>query len=498
MKIAPFKKTGPLAFAPQAWGGDFEVRDGLAPSPFERSGSLAIVEICGPLTQHAEGFWDSYDSIRCRVDAAFDDVETSAVVLKIDSPGGDVAGCFELARDLAAAKAKHGKRLVAYADGMAASAAYALASAADEIVVSATSFVGSIGVIETMCDQTAADAAMGLRFALVTSGTRKADGNPHVPISKEAVTNMQRQVDGLADLFFGLVGDMRGARGLTAERAKALQAGMYFGANAVSVGLADRVSTLTELLATAAEVAAPTEGSSAMPKASFYEEALSSLKQAADEGNEMAKKMLALDEKQTEKDEAKKAESEEPKKDGDKPEGKKAEGEEPKKEAKAEADDEKKAKAEADDEKKAQASVVFDLTREVHALKAEREAEKRAKALAELFATRPDFDAKMQATLSSMSLEKIREACTTWPRVAGTSNPRAAAATATGTRGATAGTGRSEEPPTEADFIDRAMGLKPQAGAVTHDRNHLVLGHMTREQAIAHVAKLDAEKAAGR
>lgn len=487
MKRAIYKPNGALAVASQSWGGEFETLEGgevkAGVALHGPNADTAVVDICGPLTQHECFLWENYDAIRVRVAAALACPQAARLVLKIDSPGGDVAGCFELAREIRAMATQAGKSLVAYADGMAASAAYALASAADEIVVSSTSFVGSIGVIEAMCDQTAADQAQGLKYVLVASGARKADGNPHVAMSKEAVASMQTQVDGLAEIFFELVGDMRGAKGLTADKAKSLQAGMFFGAGAVSAGLADRVMSFTELLA--APVAAQGEGT--MPKATYMDEARGALKKAADEGNEMAKKMLALEEEPKDGDEkkdAKKAEGEDEKK---------AKAEADEKKAKAEADDaDKKAKAEADDaDKKAQASAAFDLAREVHALKARIESDDRAKAVADLFATRPDFDDKIKATLSALSLEKIKEACETFPKIAAASNPRAAAAQVQGTRGA------HQAAPAPADdsdgaFIDRAMGLRAQAGVIKHERNTLELGVMTREQARAKVKELEA------
>src|SRR5690606_4935218 len=128
-----------------------------------------------------------------------------AVILVIDSPGGLAQHCFEPSRALRAKCSAAGVPLFAFVDGSACSAAYALACAAERIAVTPTGLVGSIGVFETLHDQSAADTAMGLAYRVVTSGSRKTDGNPHVPISDGAVSAAQAAVDQLAGLFFSLV-----------------------------------------------------------------------------------------------------------------------------------------------------------------------------------------------------------------------------------------------------------------------------------------------------
>ncbi len=141
---------------------------------FEAHGSVAVVDIRGPLTQHRspELPWDSYDAIKVRVADAIAS-PARAVVLRISSPGGEVGGCFELSRDLRALAAKSGKQLIAYADGMAASAAYALACSASQIFTASSSNVGSIGVAQIHVDTTVLDRAMGLTFNVVVSGARE-------------------------------------------------------------------------------------------------------------------------------------------------------------------------------------------------------------------------------------------------------------------------------------------------------------------------------------
>lgn len=247
-----FDRRGALAISASALGVELEV---VEAAPVERRGSVAIISIVGPMIQRAEPGcpWDSYDAIKARALKAFAS-SARTVVLKIDSPGGDVAGCFELSRDLRELSAKSGKRLLAYVHGMGCSGGYALACAASQISTSSAGCVGSIGVAHMLVDTTIADRAMGLTFAVVTSGARKADGNSHVPITAATLAATQAAVDGLAAIFFDLVASSRGISALVVRR---YEAGIFFGVAARAARLVDTVCTFDELLGSVTTGAAP-------------------------------------------------------------------------------------------------------------------------------------------------------------------------------------------------------------------------------------------------
>jgi ClpP class serine protease len=231
---------------------------------------VAVVHVRGPLDHHDEGWGDSYDAIRARVESALsgadvreelerrkrwgdaeegetaDDSPPSAVLLRLDSPGGVVSGLNETVKALRKMGSDAGIPLIAYVDEMATSAAYALACACDEVYLPASGIAGSIGVISTMADQTEADKRMGIRVVTITSGARKSDGHPHVPISDDAVDAEQGRVDKLARQFYRLV---EGARlGLSAAKIKGYEAGIFLGSEAVDAGLADGVMAFDEVV----------------------------------------------------------------------------------------------------------------------------------------------------------------------------------------------------------------------------------------------------------
>lgn len=170
-----------------------------------------------------------------------------AVVLKIDSPGGEAAGATWIHRKLRSLRKQYDVPLYAYADEMACSAAYSIASAADELWLPDTGTVGSIGVIATLFDRTAMNEKMGLNIELVTSGEFKADGHADRPITDDIRDRMLARVMNLARIFWRTVAK---ARGTSTQAVADLQAGVFVGQDAVDVGIADGVASWDKFLRT--------------------------------------------------------------------------------------------------------------------------------------------------------------------------------------------------------------------------------------------------------
>lgn len=112
--------------------------------------------------------------------------------------------------------------------------------------LSRTAGVGSIGVIALHADQSGKDAQEGVRYTAVFAGARKNDRNPHAPPSDEALATLQAEVDRVYGLFVAAVAQHRG---LTPERVRATEAGLFFGQDAVAAGLADGLATREDALA---------------------------------------------------------------------------------------------------------------------------------------------------------------------------------------------------------------------------------------------------------
>jgi signal peptide peptidase SppA len=200
---------------------------------------VAIVPIQGILV-HGCTWWGwnetDYGSIAEKMLAAVDDEEVRAIALHINSPGGEVAGCFDLADMIFAMRGS--KPIWAILDESAYSAAYALACCADRIIVPRTGGTGSIGVISMHVDITAALEKFGIKVTTIKFGSKKDDSYPTTPLSDEARERFQSDVDVMGEMFVDLVA--RG-RGLAASKVRGTQAGCFLGEAGVTIGLADEV-----------------------------------------------------------------------------------------------------------------------------------------------------------------------------------------------------------------------------------------------------------------
>jgi ClpP class serine protease len=455
---APYKRSGILAIDPRAFFDVFSVPDSRSNALL---GDVAIVDIRGPLHTHDDGWCDSYEAVRARVAEACEST-APIVVMRIDSPGGDAAGCFDAARALRASARDANKLLIAFVEGKACSASYALAAAADTIVLGQSGIVGSIGIISTRMDVSEMNAARGMRVQLVTSGARKADGNPDQPITESELKATQTLVDSMAQVFFDLVAELRG---IDAESVAALQAGVFHGAGAVSVGLADRVQSFDEMLAAFASGGPTTMATS-------YDKAKAALTEAAkgDDANAAAaKRALAAMEEQ------KPAEAADDTKEPD------AEGDEEKPAAEGGGEDDDSKKKPVVEENQASNNIALQALAEVHAMKAERAAEKLAAERKELLASRPDFSPEFMAVLKTADMATVRKFVKDLPVVEGEAKPKgklgsAAAAT---TPAATRGEGlrpAGDSPIAAINEMDRAMGLVDTKLACTRQGNALVFG----------------------
>jgi ClpP class serine protease len=161
------------------------------------------------------------------------------IALEIDSFGGEVAGVFDLADAIRAARSA--KPVWAFVVEHAFSAGYALASQADRIILPRTGAVGSIGVVVMHADLSGQLSDAGVTVTLIHSGTHKVDGNPYAPLPDPVRARIQGEIDSIRTLFAQTVAAGRG-RSMNIDAALATEAECYRGAEAVAAGLADEVS----------------------------------------------------------------------------------------------------------------------------------------------------------------------------------------------------------------------------------------------------------------
>lgn len=183
----------------------------------------------------------SAERFGAQLKALIEDPKIDAVVLDVDSPGGSVPGIDELSSQIF--QARGAKPIIAVANHTMASAAYYIASAADEIVVAPSGKVGSIGVFAVHQDISKKLETDGIKLSMISKGKYKLEGNPYEPLSEEARAVIQDSVNAAYDAFVESVARNRGVK-VSAVRNGFGEGRMVSASQAVEMGMADRVDTL--------------------------------------------------------------------------------------------------------------------------------------------------------------------------------------------------------------------------------------------------------------
>uniref|UniRef100_UPI0040478267 S49 family peptidase n=1 Tax=Yoonia sp. TaxID=2212373 RepID=UPI0040478267 len=211
--------------------------------PYAVVDGIAVIEIAGTLVHR--GAWigqssglTSYEGIAAQLQAALADPGVRGIALDIDSFGGEVAGAFDLADRIRAARQM--KPVHAFVAEHALSAGYVLASQADRIALPRTGAVGSIGVVALHTDMSGALDQKGIAVTLIHAGTHKIDANPYQPLPEAIHDQMQRGLEVVRSLFAETVAAGRGDR-LSHSAALATEAAVFRGVDAIAAGLADDI-----------------------------------------------------------------------------------------------------------------------------------------------------------------------------------------------------------------------------------------------------------------
>ena len=223
----------------------FFILMGGEPRPNDAVGSAARVYVRGALSQFDGEGGDSYEAIGARVEAAAA-TKPSCVVLDIHSPGGAVAGLYELVLRLQRLRTACGIPFVAQINELAASAAFGIACACDRRFAPPSGIAGSIGTISTMVSMARRDEREGIDVVLITSGARKADGNPHQPLVEAAVRAERARNGQLAEQFYSIAAK---ALRVSPRRIESLEGGIGIGPTARKMGLINAIRGIDATLA---------------------------------------------------------------------------------------------------------------------------------------------------------------------------------------------------------------------------------------------------------
>ena len=179
-----------------------------------------------------------YDCLDKIMADALANKEVGAILLDIDSPGGEVAGCFAFAEKLG--KMRGTKPIVAFANEMACSAAYAIAASCDAVMTTPTGQVGSIGVWTMLVDMTKGMSKNGIEVTMIRAGDRKARGGPYETADDATFAKLQAWVDETWDIFAAHVA---AHRPISKSAVLALEGDWFTGSDALDLGLVDAVDT---------------------------------------------------------------------------------------------------------------------------------------------------------------------------------------------------------------------------------------------------------------
>lgn len=233
-----FKSKGKiLAFE----GDDFEVEDDLS-GPLTRIDNVAILDLTGPMMKY--GGWCSYgtmDYIRA-MEEAYSDDRIEAILIKVDSPGGDVrsiATLYDLVK-------MNYKPVVGFVEDLAASAAYYSICGAKHIMVSqATNEVGSIGVYTTIRDYSERMKAMGISEKVIYSRLSSEKNGDYREALAGDTAKMEDALDVIAEDFISAVNKSRGDK-INLKAGDPFKGKTFFAKDALSIGLIDEIGTFAQ------------------------------------------------------------------------------------------------------------------------------------------------------------------------------------------------------------------------------------------------------------
>ena len=216
--------------------------------PFAFSNGVAIIPVHGTLLNRFSYSWGGvtgYNFIREQHKAALVDDEVELIVFDCNSYGGMAAGCFELAEEIRESRSI--KPSLAVVDSNSFSACYAIASSASKMVSTASSGIGSIGVVAMHMNIGEMLKDWGIEVTFIYAGAHKVDGNPYNGLPNDVKASIQSSIDKSYDKFVALVATNRN---LSTEAVKSTEAACYDADVALELGLIDAIQSPSQAVAT--------------------------------------------------------------------------------------------------------------------------------------------------------------------------------------------------------------------------------------------------------
>jgi len=235
-----------IAVSPMAWSmTDSAV---YSDNGYHIDEGVAIIQLNGSMV-HRGGFMNamsgitSYDAISRRFERAMNDRTVKSILIISDTPGGEVAGAFDLSDKIY--KARGIKPIEAISVDRMTSAGILIGSSADNVYTTQTGSVGSVGVVMKHLNIAKWNKEIGLEPTYIFAGDHKIDGNPDEPLSPEVKARFQSEIDNLYSMFVNVI---ERNMAINSKSIIETQAGVYLGQDAVDIGFAKAVTTADQLL----------------------------------------------------------------------------------------------------------------------------------------------------------------------------------------------------------------------------------------------------------
>lgn len=234
------EKLASVDFVGYKENGEYDVRNIVD----YRKDGIAVIHVDGALSYRTD-FWsaiygmDTYNSIEEAFDEVLSDKKVKGIVFDINSPGGEVSGCADLAEKIYNARGSKEYGIVARTGGLMCSAAYWIGSACEKVFTAANGTLGSIGVL---CAYNKSDDAMD-----VVVSDLSPDKAP-TPDTDEGLALIKQELNDLAEVFIGAVSKHRNTTA-TDVKENFGKGGVFIGQKAVDAHLADGVASIEEICA---------------------------------------------------------------------------------------------------------------------------------------------------------------------------------------------------------------------------------------------------------
>lgn len=222
----------------------------LAREELRVENGIGVISVQGSITSKANILFESlcgmvsYETLLREVNALCKMSDVHTILMDVDSGGGEARNMVSTSREIRKIVNESGKKLIGFCNGMAASAAYGLISACDEIIMTSDSSVGSIGVLLALRNTNKADEQAGISTTYVTAGASK------IPFDKDTmefredyISDLQEKVDLLYEKFTGLIAEQRN---IDLSLVKNTEAKVFSADKALELGLVDKVLDPTE------------------------------------------------------------------------------------------------------------------------------------------------------------------------------------------------------------------------------------------------------------